>query len=136
VMSVFRTGRTGQAGWPAFGPISIWLPHPSRFSKGGNFSKQGHGRSRPLSLEFLSAPPWLRDETTSKLLTQREGVHRYPQRGCSQHQYRLALLVHPAFKFAKRHVSWPRFFSSIHFTSEEKLTWQKCTGPWLVFCCS
>ncbi len=41
-----------------------------------------------------------------------------------------------AFKFPKRHVSWPRFFSSIHFTSEEKLTWPKYTGPWLVFCCS
>src|SRR5438128_5988564 len=59
-----------------------------------------------------------------------------PQRGCSQRQYRLVLLVHPALKFAERHVSWPRFFSSIHFTSEEKLKWPKYTGPWLVFCCS
>src|SRR5437879_13520479 len=42
----------------------------------------------------------------------------------------------PAFKFPKRHVSWPRFFSSIHFTSEEKLTWPKYTGAWHVFCCS
>src|SRR6059058_2809641 len=43
---------------------------------------------------------------------------RRHQRGCSQRQYHLALLPHPAFKFPKRHVSWPRFFSSIHFTSE------------------
>src|SRR6266576_5506778 len=61
---------------------------------------------------------------------------RRHQRGCSQRQYHLALLPHPAFKFPKRHVSWPRFFSSIHFTSEEKLTWPKYTGAWHVFCCS
>jgi len=66
--------------------VCAGLPHPSRFSKGEDFPKVT--ALRPLSLEFLSVLPRLRDETPSKLLAPREAVHRYPQRGYSHRQYR------------------------------------------------
>ena len=62
-------------------------------------------RARVVVPLFGEIPSLGKFPPLSKLLTQREGVHRYPQRGCSQRQYRLALLVHPAFKFPERHVS-------------------------------